>query len=137
MCLQSLQITRRHPSNQVRASLLIPLGVTIVNDVLSKVPGLQATADLVKVADAAPGRRGDEDGPVVKSDTAIRAVASGKLSNPNREVAWGDLDRVPVVYNFILGFRCRSKARGVGCGGDTQREGQRRVMAKEGGDLPL
>ena len=36
----------------------------------------------------------------------------------------GGLDpRLPVVHNFILGFQCRSKARGEGCGASTQMEG--------------
>ena len=121
MRLQRPKIIWRHPSNQVGAPLLFPLGVTIVDDVLSEVPGLQAAADLVKVANPAPGRRRDEDGPVVKSDVAIRAVASGKLDNLNREVARRDLDPgVPGVFNFVLGLRCRSKTRGVGCGAGTK-----------------
>ena len=120
------------------AFLLFPLGVTIVDDVLRKVSGLQAAADLVKVADSAPGRRRDEDGPVVKSVFAIRAVASGELGNPNREVAWGDLEpRVWFVYNFILGLRCRSKARGVGYGMGTQMEGSTTCKAREGGGYYL
>ena len=67
-----------------------------MDDVLGEVPGLQAAADVVKVANPAPGRLGrqDEDGPVVKSNATTRAVASGNwtILNSDREMARRDLD---------------------------------------------
>jgi len=94
-----------------------------VDDMLGKVSGLKAASDLVEITDAAPGRRGDEDGPVIKSVFAIRAVAPGELGDSDREVAEGDLDpRVPPVYNLILRLRCRSKTCGIGYGTGKQKE---------------
>lgn len=93
-----------------------------MDDVLGKVSSLKAAPDLVEITDATPGRRGDEDGPVIKSVFAIRAVAPGELGDPDWEVAGGDLDpRIPSVYNLVLWLRCRSKTRGVGCGTEKQK----------------
>ena len=120
MRLESPQIFWGHPSDNVTTPLIcLPLGMTVIDDVLGKVPGLEATTDLVKVTNAPPRRGGDKYRPVVKSIPTIRAVSSGKLRNPDREVAGRDL--VPVMHNTILRSRCRPKAHGVGCGAGSAR----------------
>ena len=131
MRLECTQIIRRHIPDQVRALfVLVPHPVPIVDHMLGKVPLLEAAPDLVIVADAPSRRGGNEDRPVVKSVFARRTQASGELGDPNREVAWGNLDpRVPFVYSFVLGFRCRSKARREGYREGT-RKGQHRARGR-------